>query len=118
MEGSQPTPQVAEGFAGSYRSGASSLQLVEQYSRFLKVLQEFSGSEPTNKGNDLKKERPETKGNNEEEELVEEVSEKRRTWRKRESRENEEHGEEKNLEGRGTWRKRGSSREGGNWREW
>ena len=63
LEGSQPTPQVSEGFAGFYRSGASSLQLVEQYFRFLKVLQEFSGSEPTNKGTDLKNERPETKGN-------------------------------------------------------
>jgi hypothetical protein len=66
LEGSQPTPQVSEGFAGFYRFGASSLQLVEQYFRFFKVfqvLQEFSGSEPTNKGNDLKNERPETKGN-------------------------------------------------------
>ena len=63
LEGPQPTPQVFEGFAGFYRSGASSLQLVEQYFRFLKVLQEFSGSEPTIKGNDLKNERPETKGN-------------------------------------------------------
>jgi hypothetical protein len=57
------SPQVSEGFAGFYRSRASSLQLVEQYFRFLKVLQEFSGSEPTNKGNDLKNERLETKGN-------------------------------------------------------
>jgi hypothetical protein len=42
------------------------MQLVEQHFRFLKVFQvsqEFSGSEPTNKGNDLKNERPETKGN-------------------------------------------------------
>ncbi len=117
MEGSQHTPQVSEGVAGFYRSGASSLQLVEQYFRFLKVLQEYSGSEPTNKCNDLKNERPETKGKNEEEEIVEEVSEKRRTWRKRESGENEEHGEEQNPERRGTWRKRGSSRVGGNWRK-
>ena len=49
------TPQVSEGFAGFYRSGASSLQPVEQYFRFLKVLQEFLGSEPTKKGNDSKK---------------------------------------------------------------
>jgi len=54
LEGPQPTPQVFEGFAGFYRSGASSLQLLEQYFRFLKVLQKFSGSEPTNKGNGLK----------------------------------------------------------------
>jgi hypothetical protein len=57
------TGTVIKGFAGFHRSGASSLQLVEQYFRFLKVLQEFSGSEPTIKGNDLKNERPETKGN-------------------------------------------------------
>jgi hypothetical protein len=47
------TGTVIKGFAGFHRSGASSLQLVEQYFRFLKVFQEFSGSEPTNKGNDL-----------------------------------------------------------------
>jgi len=35
--------------------GISSLQPVEQYFRFLKVLQEFLGSEPTNKGNDSRK---------------------------------------------------------------
>jgi hypothetical protein len=54
-QGKKDEPQVSEGFAGFYRSGASSLQPVEQYFRFLKVLQEFLGSEPTKKGNDSKK---------------------------------------------------------------